>query len=83
MVNRTSIPVKIKREILVECGHRCAVCGVPLPLEFAHIIPWHKKSEHKAKNLICLCASCHERADKENWDEKTLNEYKQRPWVMR
>jgi hypothetical protein len=30
-----------------------------------------------------LCANCHERADSETWGEKTLREYKQRPWVMR
>jgi hypothetical protein len=83
MTNRTSIPAEIEREILIECGHRCAVDGAPLSLEHAHIIPWHESKEYKAEDLICLCASCHERADKEKWGEKTLVEYKQRPWVMR
>jgi len=83
MDNRTSIPAEIKRNILVECGHRCAVCGVPTPLECAHIIPWSKSGEHKVENLICLCASCHERADKESWGEKVLRKYKQKPWVIR
>jgi len=83
MVGRTSIPTEIEREILVECGHRCAVCGSPLSLELARIIHWHKSREHKAEDLICLCASCHEQADKENWGERTLKEYKQNPWVIR
>jgi len=83
MVGRTLIPTEIKREILVECGERCAVCGDPLPLELAHIIPWHKSGEHKTEDLICLCANCHERADKENWGEKTLREFKRNPWVIR
>ena len=29
-----------------------------------------------------LC-SCHERADLEGWGEKTLRQYKERPWVLR
>jgi hypothetical protein len=81
--NRPAIPAEIAREILIESGHRCAVCGAGCPLERAHIIPWHKSREHKAEDLICLCANCHERADKEKWGEKTLRKYKQRPWVMR
>src|SRR5688572_20162759 len=79
--NRPAIPAKIKREILIECGHRCAVCGTPFPLEFAHIIPWRKSKEHKVEDLICLCAGCHERADHENWGELVLYEYKQNPRV--
>jgi hypothetical protein len=83
MPDRPSIPTEIQREILIEAGHRCAVCGAPFPLERAHIIPWHETKEHKAKDLICLCANCHQRADHEGWDEKTLRQYKQRPWVAR
>ena len=33
--------------------------------------------------MICLCANCHERADKEKWGEKTLREYKKNPWILR
>jgi len=83
MSTRPAIPAEIEREILIESGHRCAVCGASIPLERAHIIPWHKSREHKAEDLICLCASCHERADKEDWGEKILREYKRRPWVIR
>jgi len=83
MPSRPSIPAEITREILIESGHRCAVCGTPCPLERAHIIPWHKSKEHKAEDLICLCANCHQRADHEGWGERTLREYKRRPWVMR
>jgi hypothetical protein len=83
MSNRPPIPAEISRQVLIESGHRCAVCGAGCPLERAHIIPWHKSREHKAENLICLCANCHERADKEKWGEKTLREYKRRPWVLR
>jgi len=83
MPNRPSIPTAIAREILIESGHRCAVCGVGCPLERAHIIPWHESKEHKAEDLVCLCANCHQRADLEKWGEKTLREYKRNPWIMR
>ena len=80
---RPSIPRDITRRILVEAGHRCAVCGVPSPLERAHIVPWHNRNSHRQEDLICLCSNCHQRADLEKWGEKTLREYKLRPWVMR
>jgi len=83
MADRHRIPAEIERKILVESGHRCAVCGVPCPLERAHIIPWHQSKEHRIEDMICLCANCHERADNERWGEATLREYKQKPWVMR
>src|ERR1700730_2195984 len=83
VTSRPAIPADIVRAILFESGHRCAVCGASCPLERAHIIPWHKSKVHKAQDLICLCASCHERADLEKWGEKALREYKKRPWVLR
>jgi hypothetical protein len=46
-------------------------------------VPWHKSKEHVAADLICLCAACHERADLEDWGERTLRDYKRRPWVLR
>jgi len=82
---RPKIPMALQRELLIECGHRCAVCGESFPLERAHIIPWCKAREHALENLICLCANCHARADKEpeHWGAETLREYKRRPWVLR
>src|SRR6185436_16552336 len=81
--NRPRIPAAIERQVLIDAGHRCAVCGIELPLELAHIIPWSRSKEHSADNLLCLCANCHSRADAEKWGEATLREYKQRPWVLR
>lgn len=80
---RPEIPSAISREVLIESGHRCAVCGDGCSLERAHIIPWRESREHRLENLICLCATCHERADKEEWGAKTLHEYKRRPWILR
>jgi tetratricopeptide (TPR) repeat protein len=81
--DREPIPADIQRAVLVEAGHRCAVCGESCPLERAHIVPWSVVKSHCVENLICLCANCHERADKEKWGQKTLEYYKKHPWVMR
>jgi len=80
---RPTIPAETVRQVLIESGHRCAVCGEPCPLERAHIIPWRKSKSHAIENLICLCANCHHRADLENWGEKTLKQYKSQPWIIR
>jgi hypothetical protein len=81
--NRPRIPAEVERQVLVEAGHRCAVCGVELPVERAHIVPWSRSKDHSAENLICLCANCHERSHKENWSKAILRDYKRQPWVIR
>jgi tetratricopeptide (TPR) repeat protein len=81
--NRPRIPADVERQVLIDAGHRCAVCGAELPLERAHIIAWSRSKDHSAANLLCLCANCHGRADTEKWGEETLRQYKQRPWVIR
>src|SRR5262245_13968107 len=81
--DRPAIPADVQRQVLAEAGHRCAVCGDACPLERAHIVPWHKSKLHDAKNLICLCANCHQRADKERWGAKTLRAYKEKPWILK
>ena len=82
-MKRSAIPAETARAVLIESGHRCAVCGVPCPLERAHIIPWCESRDHGVENLICLCANCHEMADRDKWGERVLREYKARPWVHR
>lgn len=82
MPNRPVIPAGIKRTVLTEARHRCAVCGATGPLEIAHIIPWHSSREHKPEDLICLCPNCHTLADNKKWGEKTLRFYKQQPHAL-
>ena len=59
------IPAKLKRRVLVEAGHRCAIptCR-QIEVQIHHIVPWADCQEHKYDNLIALCANCHSRADK-------------------
>jgi 5-methylcytosine-specific restriction endonuclease McrA len=71
--NRPAIPAALKRQILVEAGHRCAipVCR-QVPVEIAHIVPWEKVKEHTFDNLIVLCPTCHTRFDKGEIDRKSM-----------
>jgi superfamily II DNA or RNA helicase len=79
---RPAIPVAIKREVLFEARHHCAVCCNALPLEQAHVIPWSASHEHSVANLIALCANCHARADDEDWGPDVLRKYKENPCIL-
>src|ERR1043166_411058 len=80
--DRPAIPIDVRREVLFEARHHCAVCCQGLPLEYAHIIPWRTTQDHSAANLIALCANCHERADKERWGAEYLQRYKKAPCIL-
>src|SRR6266542_1957334 len=43
--DRPVIPIEIRREVLFEARHHCAVCCNPLPLEQAHVVPWSESHE--------------------------------------
>jgi len=77
MTERPPIPAELKRKVLVEAGHRCAIptCR-SLNVDLHHIIPWETCKEHKYENLIAICPNCHRRADKNEIDRKSLRLYK-------
>jgi hypothetical protein len=54
MSDRPKIPIPVKRAVLTESCHRCAVCGFGLSIELAHIIPWFETHDHRPENLIAL-----------------------------
>jgi len=72
----------VRREVLYEARHHCAVCCTPLPLEQAHIIAWNRTQDNRAVNLVALCANCHARADKEKWGADVLRRYKKEPCIL-
>lgn len=74
---RPSIPTDLKRMVLIEAGHRCAIptCKHPTT-EIAHIVPWSKCKEHIFSNLIALCPNCHTRFDTNQIDKKAMLTYK-------
>jgi hypothetical protein len=77
--SRPSIPEAIKRDILIEAGHRCAIptCKNSANIDLHHIVPWEKSKEHKAENLIALCPNCHRLAHDGSIDKKSLLKYKE------
>lgn len=78
-MERTAIPAEIRRDVLCEAGHRCAVPRCLYPdVEIHHIVPWETCKSHDFENLIALCANCHRRADSGEIDRKALRLYKSR-----
>ena len=76
-MRRPAIPQPLKRAVLIEAGHRCAIptCG-QTTTEIAHIVPWKEGREHTFDNLIALCPTCHTRFDKGEIDRKAMRQYK-------
>ncbi|MER7145983.1 HNH endonuclease [Streptomyces xanthochromogenes] len=74
---RPEIPTAMKRAVLVEAGHRCAipVCRQS-PVQLAHITPWAKVRTHTFDNLIALCPNCHARYDRGDIDRQSMYQYK-------
>jgi HNH endonuclease len=74
---REAIPRGLKRDVLVEAGHRCAIprCR-SIPVEIAHIEPYKKVKDHRFDNLIALCPTCHTRFDAGQIDVPSMRRYK-------
>ena len=75
--SRPAIPADLRRRVLVEAGHRCAIptCRTTTT-EIAHIVPWSKCREHRFENLVALCPNCHARFHKGEIDKKSMLIYK-------
>jgi len=74
---RPEIPAELRRAVLVEAGHRCAIprCG-STQIDIHHITPWEQSNRHEYENLIALCPNCHRRAHNGEIDRKSLRLYK-------
>jgi len=76
---RPAIPAHIRRAVLVEAGHRCAIPSCrDTTTEIHHITPWATVKTHEPANLIALCPTCHTRSEKGDIDKKALLIYKQK-----
>ncbi|MGQ4459360.1 HNH endonuclease [[Kitasatospora] papulosa] len=82
---RPAIPAELRRAVLLEAGHRCAVptCRAH-PVDIEHIDDWAKVKEHKFGNLIALCPNCHRRKGNgpDQIDRKSLRQYKAKLAVL-
>jgi hypothetical protein len=76
---RDAIPAEMRRAVLCEAGHRCAIATCRHPeVDIHHIIPWEACRTHDFENLLALCPNCHRRADAGEIDRKSLRIYKSR-----
>jgi 5-methylcytosine-specific restriction endonuclease McrA len=59
--NTTTIPPRVRREVLARDRHRCQGpdCGRIQFLEVHHIVPRKLGGANKTGNLITLCSACH------------------------
>ena len=77
MRSRPNVPAELKRRVLCEAGHRCAIPACrEIIVDVHHIVPWSECQEHEYENLIALCPNCHRRADRGYIDRKSLRIYK-------
>jgi hypothetical protein len=74
---RPPISAELRRRVLVEAGHRCAIPTCRhIEVDIHHIVPWSQSKSHEYTNLIALCPNCHRRADRNEIDRKSLLIYK-------
>ena len=77
-MQREAVSADVKRAVLVEAGHRCAIptCRATTT-QIAHIVPWAKSQDNSFENLIVLCPNCHTRFDqKKEIDRMAMKMYK-------
>ncbi|MEN8007195.1 MAG: HNH endonuclease [Candidatus Krumholzibacteriota bacterium] len=59
--NTTTIPPRVRREVLARDRHRCQTpgCGRTRFLEVHHKVPRSGGGSNSRENLVTLCGSCH------------------------
>ncbi len=70
-------PVKVRRALLIEARHRCAICGEATPIEFHHIIEFSKVGHYDVRHMLALCPTDHTLCNG-HIDQKAQYEYKRR-----
>ena len=75
--DRPRLPAALKRAVLVEAGHRCAIptCRQH-PTQIHHIEGFARTREHRFVDLIALCATCHDRVTRGQIDQRSVRQYK-------
>lgn len=75
--NRPVIPQPLRRLVLVEAGHRCAIptCRQH-PVDVHHIVEWSQVRRHEFENLLALCPTCHRRMREGDIDRVAAKQYK-------
>lgn len=69
-------PTGVRRELLVESGHQCAVCRSDGPLQYHHIIEWSRLKHHDPQHMLPVCGTCHDKCGLGMIDAKAQRQYK-------
>ncbi|MEN8006485.1 MAG: HNH endonuclease signature motif containing protein, partial [Candidatus Krumholzibacteriota bacterium] len=74
--NTTTIPPRVRREVLARDNHRCRApgCGRTRFLEVHHLKPRRQGGNNKPENLMTLCASCHRLWHERGFQGKAVRE---------
>jgi hypothetical protein len=69
-------PAAVRRELLVESNHACAICKTPAPPQFHHMLEWAKIKHHDPAHMLHLCGACHDRCGNGQIDHRSQIMYK-------
>jgi hypothetical protein len=71
-------PIAVRRELLIEAKHSCAICGEKLVLEFHHIIDFSSLQHYDTKHMMALCPTDHALCTKGLIDKASQYIYKEK-----
>ncbi|WP_197704010.1 HNH endonuclease [Cohaesibacter sp. ES.047] len=75
--SRSAIRADIRRRVLVEAGHRCAIPTCRhIDVDVHHIVFVEQGGKDAYENLIALCPNCHRMTHQGKIDRKALRIYK-------
>ena len=86
MSNRPALPEPLRRAVLMEAGHRCAIPTCQkIPVDIAHIAPREPAGSNDIfDNLIALCGNCHDMYDRLHLIDRTaMRGYKRNLGVLK
>jgi hypothetical protein len=69
-------PAGVRRGLLVESSHRCAICREGPPFQFHHMLDWAKLKHQDPHHMLTVCGTCHTRCTNGFIDYKSQVEYK-------
>lgn len=69
-------PVAVRRDLLVEARHKCAVCRERAPLQFHHMVEWGPPSHHDTAQMLAVCGTDHDLCTKGDIDYESQVKYK-------
>ncbi len=72
-------PIRVRRILLVEANHRCAICEEStLRFQFHHMIEFAELKHYDPEHMLAICGTCHDKIGTGQIDYKMQVMYKQR-----